>query len=341
VPVYILGFDPLDSFLHSFGAATESELGEKLGLDALLSWPAYVGPEPPPNQTIWGTLVPGGTGGYSQSRGGQPLAGAATVAEVEAHPWPSPDNLDYAAVSSGLSGAGDRARLIGLLWEPAFCRVMDLFGMEQAMMNMHAQPALIEAAVDHITGYVLEAAERTIKAARGIADIFRYEDDFGTQRGLMISPEHWRRFFKPVYARVFALARSHGLKTWIHSCGSFVDVLPDLIDIGMDVWETSQFHLEANDPHRLKREFGASMTFYGGISTQTTLPRGSPDSVRREVRDRIDVLARGGGYICGPDHLLRGEVPMENTLAMLDEAKRYGGVADGTGPAVRNMRGPA
>ena len=322
VPLYILGYDPLSTFLDSFGVATEVELAEALGMDAQLCWPAYVGPEIPSDRTIWGTPVPRDTGGYSQSRGGQPLADAETTADVEAHAWPSADNLDYSRVRAQLDGTGNRARLIGLLWEPTFCRVMDLFGMEQAMTNMHSQPALIEAAVERISAYVMEAAERTIRATLGQADIFRYEDDFGTQRGLMISPAHWRRFFKPVYARVFGLAKSFGLKTWLHACGSFVEVLPDLIDIGMDVWETSQFHLAANEPRRLKRAFGASMTFYGGISTQSTLPRGSTDSVRREVRERIDVLAGDGGYICGPDHLLRGEVPRENLLAMIDEARR-------------------
>ena len=324
VPVYILGYDPVQTFLDSFHVATEAELTEKLDMDAVLYWPGYVGRELPSDHTIWGTLLHYDAGGYSQSRGGQPLADAATIADVEAHPWPSPDNLDYDTVRTQLENAGDRARLIGLLWEPAFCRVMDLFGMEQAMMNMHAQPGLIEAALAHISDYVLEAAERTIKATLGLADIFRYEDDFGTQRGLMISPEQWKRFFKPVYARVFALAKSYGLSTWMHSCGSFVEILPDLIEIGLDVWETCQFHLEANEPRRLKGEFGRHITFYGGINTQSTLPRGSPQDVRREVRERIDVLARGGGYICGPDHLVRGDVPVENVLAMIDEARRYG-----------------
>ena len=139
----------------------------------------------------------------------------------------------------------------------------------------------------------------------------------------MISPEHWRRFLLPTYRRVFDLAKSVGMKVWFHSCGSFVEVLPDLIDIGMDVWETCQVHLDGNDPRRLKREFGSHITFYGAISTQQTLPFGLASDVRGEVRERIRVLGRGGGYICGPDHTIRPEVPVENVLALFDEAKSY------------------
>jgi len=97
----------------------------------------------------------------------------------------------------------------------------------------------------------------------------------------------------------------------------------DLIDIGMDVWETVQAHLPGNEPDVLKGEYGDHITFFGGISTQTTLPFGTTDDVRREVRERIRVLGKNGGYICGPDHGIMPDVPMENVLAMYDEARKF------------------
>ncbi len=139
----------------------------------------------------------------------------------------------------------------------------------------------------------------------------------------MISPEHWRRFLKPTYRKVFELLKSYGLKVWFHSCGQFRPVMSDLIDIGMDVWETVQTHLPGNEPEILKREYGEHITFYGGISTQRTLPFGTVDDVRREVRERIRVLGRGGGYIVGPDHGIMPDVPVENVLAMFDEARKF------------------
>jgi len=92
----------------------------------------------------------------------------------------------------------------------------------------------------------------------------------------MISPAQWRRFLKPTYRKVFAVAKSHGVKVWFHSCGTFRPVLPDLIECGMDVWETVQVHLKGNEPEVLKREYGRDLAFYGAISTQQTLPHGTP-----------------------------------------------------------------
>jgi uroporphyrinogen decarboxylase len=141
--------------------------------------------------------------------------------------------------------------------------------------------------------------------------------------GIMISPAHWRKYLKPTYEKYFALAKQYDLKVWFHSCGQFRPVMGDLIDIGLDVWETVQTHLAGNEPDVLKREYGAHITFFGGISTQTTLPFGTSDDVRREVRERVRVLGQNGGYICGPDHGIMPDVPMENVLAMVDEARQF------------------
>ena len=104
---------------------------------------------------------------------------------------------------------------------------------------------------------------------------------------------------------------------------AFRPVLPDLIEIGVNVWETVQVHLPGNEPEVLKRKYGQDLAFYGAINSQQTLPFGTPEEVRAEVRERIRVLGRGGGYICGSDHGILPDVPMENVLAMLDEARRY------------------
>jgi uroporphyrinogen decarboxylase len=195
--------------------------------------------------------------------------------------------------------------------------------MEETMAKMHTHPEVVEAAISHIADYVLEVSARCLKCADGLVDIFWYGDDFATQSGMMISPELWRKLFRPVYGQIFALAKTKGFPVWFHSCGSFVDVLPDLIDIGMDVWETCQVHLKGNDPRYLKREFGNHIAFCGAVNTQQTLPFGSTSDVRREVRERIRMLGQGGGYICGPDHTVRPEVPVENLVALFDEAKKY------------------
>jgi uroporphyrinogen decarboxylase len=198
--------------------------------------------------------------------------------------------------------------------------LFELFGLEESLYMLHLQPKILEAAVARLESFVMEFTRRLLEAAQGEAEIFWYGDDFATQRSMMMSPEHWRKFFKPTYGRIFELAKAYGLKVWFHSCGTFRPVLPDLIDIGMDVWETAQVHLPGNEPEVLKREYGQHIAFFGAIDTQQTLPFGTPEEVRALVRERIRVLGKDGGYICGPDHNILPDVPMDNVFAMLDEA---------------------
>jgi uroporphyrinogen decarboxylase len=327
IPVHILGLDEPQRFLEYFQVKEYDALLQILDLDTAYVFVEYTGPGFGEGVSIWGTPWleegSGRTSTYSQSRGGCPLAHVESANEVEQYGWPSADHYDYSALQKRSEACGNQARILTVGWEPLFCRVLDLFGIEEGLQKLYTHPAVIEAAVAHIANFVVAKVERMLQAAEGVVDIFWYGDDFATQRGLMISPEHWRKLFLPVYERIFAAARNYGMKMWFHSCGSFVEVLPDLIDAGMEVWETCQMHLEANNPAFLKREFGDKLTFFGAINTQQTLPYGTTTQVRQEVRQRIDILGEGGGYICGPDHTVRPEVPIENLLAMIDEAKKH------------------
>jgi uroporphyrinogen decarboxylase len=208
-------------------------------------------------------------------------------------------------------------------WIPVICTLFDLFGMEETLVNFHLKPKIMQAAVQKIEDFLLDFTNRMCRAARGSAEIAYFGDDFSTQRGILLSPEHWRRFLLPTYKRLFAAAKSNGMKVWFHSCGTFRAVLGDLVDAGMDVWETVQTHLPGNEPEALKREYGRHLTFFGAISTQVTLPHGTEEDVRSEVRARIEVLGKGGGYICGSDHGIMPDVPAANVLALIDEARRF------------------
>lgn len=345
-PVNLGGIYGLDRWLRRFGVRNEQELRDRLGLDIEYARPVYTGPNAQKGLGIFGTPTEGVFGadgaGYSGVRGGYPLADATSIADIEAFAWPDPEDFDYAVMATILKKIPDgRAKRIDLKygiaqegklheecahsgpWIPLICALFDLFGFENALANLYTDPQLIEAAIKKIEELTVEFARRILEATKGLADIMYYGDDFATQRGLMISPEQWRRFLKPTYRKVFDMAKSFGVKVWFHSCGTFRPVLPDLIECGMDVWETVQVHLKGNEPEVLKREYGKDLTFYGAISTQTTLPHGTPDEVRAEVRERIGVLGKGGGYICGSDHGILPDVPIDNVLAMLDEARRF------------------
>jgi uroporphyrinogen decarboxylase len=118
------------------------------------------------------------------------------------------------------------------------------------------------------------------------------------------------------------MAKSRGKHVWFHSCGDITSVLPDLIDIGMDVWETVQLHALPMSAEQLKRNYGKDITFFGGINTQR-LPFVTPEQVRAEVIAAIDVLGKGGGYICGPDHHVKPDVSAANTVALFNTAVSY------------------
>jgi hypothetical protein len=153
--------------------------------------------------------------------------------------------------------------------------------------------------------------------------VFTTGTDFGTQRGLFISPQSYRDLFKPFHKAVND--KIHELtkwKTFIHSCGSVYDLMPDFIDAGFDVLNPVQCSAEGMGPTRLKAEFGSDIVFWGGgVDTQRTLPFGTPEDVYHEVRERVDVLAPGGGFVFNAIHNIQSNVPLSNTLAMVRALK--------------------
>lgn len=348
IPVNVMGFERLADWLEHFGVEDYYQLCAELEMDVFPDAPpVYQGPPIAPGLDIWGASY-AWTGlegtGFSSERAGYPLAGAGSVKQVEDHAWPDPDDFDYTVVHPVLAAVpveaplwirplyvfpsddidqGESVRAQRAEWMPVLCTLFNLFGMEETLMNLVLRPDLVEAALERIKAFILGFCTRMIEAADVPAEIFWFGDDFAAAKGMLLSPEHWRRFLKPVYRDVFALAHDHGMKVWFHSCGTFRPVLGDLVDIGMDIWETVQVHLPGNDPHELKRAYGRHLTFYGGINSQQTLPFGTPDQVRAEVRERIRVLGAGGGYICGSDHSILPDVPFANVVALIDEARRF------------------
>lgn len=133
----------------------------------------------------------------------------------------------------------------------------------------------------------------------------------------------WREFFLPVWKRLFPIAHKHRMKASLHSCGSVREVLGDLVDAGLDMLEVTQVSAAGMDPVELKREFGAHLIFYGGVDVQHILPDCRVDEVRSEVRRLIEILGENGGYILASCHFMMDDIPVENALAMYDEARSF------------------
>ncbi len=190
-----------------------------------------------------------------------------------------------------------------------------LCGFQNYLGYLVGEPSFVEELTERLTGFSCDVTRQL--AGLG-ADAIRFGDDWGFQDRLMVRPDLWRRLFKRHYAKVYGTAREAGLIVAIHSCGNITDVLPDLIDIGVQVVHPLQ--PEAMDVERCRRDYGKHLTFWGGLGSQSTLPRGTPQDVRREVRSRLKLFA-GGGYILAPAGAAPAETPAENIAAIVEEAE--------------------
>ena len=216
--------------------------------------------------------------------------------------------------------------IVGVAVTTIFETAWALRGLEQMMMDFVESPELAEAILDIPFQYHLTAAKKLVELG---VDMIWTGDDIGAQSAMMLSPAMWRRILKPRMAKFFSELKRINPKVKIayHSDGVIYPVIPDLIEIGLDVLNPIQ--PACMDPAQLKREYGDKLCFWGSIDEQHTLPFGSPDDVRREVLSRLDTLGHGGGLILGPTHHVQLDTPMENFQAMLETIKAPGRQARG------------
>lgn len=307
------------------GVPNDEALMEALGVD--IRWiavPYHDGaayekrlPDGDLSDNVWGVRRTGAHGGYTT---GHPLADATCRADLEAHPWPDPDAVDVAAWVERVRAAGDHARFGG----PS-CRVffdaIEIIGFEKFFAWLYDEPDLIHFLLGKVADYNEAIMRRLYAAAPGEQDVVQMVSDFGTQRSLMIQPAMWREFVRPPFERLIRCAHEHGVHVMLHSDGAIRAVIPDLIDMGLEILNPIQVGAVGMEPAGLKRDFGERLVFHGAIDIQQTLPFGTVEDVRNEVRDRFRVLGAGGGYILSCSHSLLPDVPIDNILAMYETAR--------------------
>ncbi|MGB9598196.1 MAG: uroporphyrinogen decarboxylase family protein, partial [Candidatus Poribacteria bacterium] len=281
----------------------------------------YVGP-PLGNRNIWGVQRKGYYYGQPMSH---PLAGVESVDEVLNYPhWPSPDWFDFSELPNQCNNWAEYA-IIGGPWVVVFTDATEIVGMEEFFIKMHTHPEAMHAVIRKVSDFYYELTTRFFETVGDKIDIFFFGDDMGTQLSLLISLKHWREFCKPEIKRFIELARQSNLKTMFHSCGAVRDIIPDLIELGLDALNPVQVSARGMELSSLKRDFGDKLTFHGGIDHQNILARGTVDDVRREVKKTIDIMAPGGGYCLAPSHdLMLDEFPVENVITMYEFAYEYG-----------------
>lgn len=198
-----------------------------------------------------------------------------------------------------------------------FERAWMLYGMENLMTDMILNPGTVGRLFDRITEYFLDLLDY-IAPYDGI-DCVHYGDDWGQQHGLIMGPKLWRSFIKPRMKEIYQKAKSMGKYVYIHTCGDIQEIIPDLIEIGVDIYDP--FQPEVFDIYELKRQYGKDITFFGGISLQKTLPLGTVQEVMAETVHKAKNLSAGGGYIAAPSHAITRDVPAENVDSMLKVLK--------------------
>ncbi len=268
----------------------------------------------------WKKVTVLGTEEWFHVEGG--LAGAETIEDLQRFDWPSPDWFDYSPLKEQCQKYEGYALRYGFgdtLERPALVR-----GKEQFYCDMALRPEMVHFIIDKFAEFYCEDLTRALEATDGRIDMVLFLADLGTQNGLMLSKEMLDTFFVPYASKIFSIARQAGVKNLLHSCGSFRDYIPELIEAGVDILNPIQVGARDMVPKELKQEFGDKLCFHGAVDIQQTLRCGTPDDVREEVKTRVSELGHDGGYIVCSTHNLQNDAPTENILAMYDlDARGY------------------
>ena len=315
------------------GLADREALLRYLDIDFRWVEPEYVGPslfdeEAGTRRSIWGVnyrYLKLEQGAYWEPVRFS-LADQSDPAALEDYPWPSLDWYDFSDLGRQVAAYADYAIMTapGEASPGVLVIMQDLLGMERALTESIVNRPFFDRLVEKIMEFRVPFIKKMVTACNGGLDFFRLGDDFGTQRSLLMSINQWRDAFAPPLYEMAKTAKECGARYYYHhTCGAIRPLIPDMIDIGVDVLDPLQIHAVGMDPAGLKADFGDKLVFSGGIDEQHVLPHGTPDEVRKEVRRICDIMAVGGGYFVGSTHNFQDDIPTANILAMYEAAREW------------------
>ena len=281
--------------------------------------PRYVGPPLEPGTDVFGihyTDITYGSGSYAEATV-PPLALCSSVEEIQAsYRWPCPDWWAYDELPLQLQGL-EEYPVQGGGSEPLMTYA-DLRGREQAMLDFVEHPDIVQYCLDKLFALAYQNTLRILETLPGKVTYCYIAEDLGGQSNLMYSPRHIRCFLFPGMKRMIDLAHQAGAYAFHHDDGTITRILPELVELGIDVLNPIQWRAAGMDRETLKRQYGSRLVFHGAMDNQQTLPFATPDAVRQEVRDNLRLLGHGGGYVLAPCHNLQVVSPVENVLAMYE-----------------------
>jgi len=261
--------------------------------------------------------------GYGQPAS-HPLA-EATLKDVHDYPWPDPVWMDVSKIKAEAQIYDGKYAILGGDWSPFWHDAIDLLGMENLYMKMYAEPELVDAVMQHMVDYYAVVSRRIFDAAADAIDIFFIGNDFGSQTGPLLGPDLFGRFMMPHLKRLIDLGHAYNLKVQLHCCGGFTPLIPMMIEAGLDALHAVQPDCYGMELKTLKADFGDKILFNGAIDSHNILIDGTPETVRRETAEVLEIMMPGGGYVAGASHdTILEETPVENVVEMFDTISRFG-----------------
>ncbi len=260
-----------------------------------------------------------------------PLPDATTIEEIEAYPgWPDmndPTRVAHVRAQARKLRYENQYAVIATPWLLfPFERAHAMQGLDTFLLNMILEPDFATALLHEITERCKTLMGHFLHECGDLIDIIKIGDDLGTQNGLMISPKMYRQLLKPFHADLISTIKAHtDAKVFFHTDGDVFDLIPDFIEIGIDILNPIQTSAgRMSNLTELKKQYGRDMVFCGGIDTHHVLPNATPDEVRQEVKRVMEILGPGGGYMLASVHTIMDDVPAENVLAMVDAVEEFG-----------------
>lgn len=266
--------------------------------------------------------LPGGAGTYEEPVR-EPLADCESIADIEkSYVFPSVDMYDYSDIPRQCEYYKDYALEGGYISLTYFYEMIR--GTERMLMDMAAEPELAEYIFRRLEDFAFEHTRRILEAGDGKIHMSQVTDDLGTQSGLLCSPQMFDHYLRDYYDKNIAMVRGFGAKVFHHDDGAMVEMLPWLMERGIEILNPLQWRLPGFDLAKLKRDYGSRLCFHGGVDNQWVMPYGTADDVREEVRHLMRVLYEDRtGFVLAPCHNIQAITPVGNVLAMYEEARTY------------------
>ena len=317
-----------ERLLRELNCPDEESLYRNLQIDARrFVQPRWLLPHHPddPQADMWGVRYRKASygGGVYDEPCYHPLAHVDSPAQVHAFRWPSPDDFDYSPITEAVAKDDGFRPIHAGCYEP-FLLYGYMRGLERAFEDLALRPEIADAILGHLFDFHYEHHRRIFDAGRGRIDTTWVAEDLGSQTGPLMSLAMYRRYLLPNQIKMADLARQYGVHVMYHSDGAIRPFLPDLVDrVGIEILNPIQWRAAGMDREGLVRDFGNRIIFHGSIDNQKTLPFGTPDDVRREVLESIEIY-RSARWICAPCHNLQPNTPTENILALYETIQEAG-----------------